>query len=117
MITHVFATVPAGRLVPIPASEASAAGGAVLLCAPGKLYCLPWTTYTRRRINGGDLVLCNSGGTAVKDAAAASAPASTKLAPDGTVDTDQRSDAEINAAAAKASAAPTPTPTPTGKDS
>lgn len=99
-ITQVFATVPTGRLVPIPTSEATAGGGALLTCAPGKVYVLPWTTYTRKRVKSGDLVLTNQGGTAVADPLAAIAPDTIKIAQDRTVDADQRTDDQINAAAA-----------------
>lgn len=63
--THVFVTAAEGRKVPIPSNEASAPGAALLLCEPGKVYRLPYTTHTRRRITSGDLVLTDQGGTAV----------------------------------------------------
>lgn len=107
-ITHVFVTVPppapgSERLVPIPTSEASAATGP-LRCAPGKLYCLPYSSYTRRRLNAGDLELAKRDGKRAASPAEASAPASTKLEPDGSVAKDQRTDDEINQAAAVAAA-------------
>jgi hypothetical protein len=64
-ITHIFATVPEGRECPIPPSEANAPGAALLVCRPGKVYRLPYTTFTRRRVLGGDLVLSNRRGTKV----------------------------------------------------
>lgn len=112
-ITHVFVTVPGpsdkdprqtDRRVPVPPSEAAGAGGAMLILEPGKLYVLPWTTYTRKRIKGGDLELVTKDGKPAKDPAEASAPSSTKLEADGTVAKDQRTDAEINEAAAKEAA-------------
>lgn len=99
-LTHVFCKVPEGREVPIPANEASSAGGGVLRCLPGKVYKLAWTTYTRRRILGGDLILTNQGGTKVDSPEAARAAATVKVDGDGAVDADQRPDDEINAAAA-----------------
>ncbi len=93
--THVFVTVPEGRLVPVPRSEASAAGGGLLKAAPAKLYALPWTTFTRRRIAAGDFVLVDRDMKPVKSPSAAAAPTDIKLAPDGTVDADQRSDEEL----------------------
>jgi len=87
----VFVIVPEGREVPIPATEATAAGGAALRCKPAakgaaaRVYRLPWSTYTRRRVNAGDLVLCDRQGRKVASAASAAAPAELELAPDGTV--------------------------------
>jgi hypothetical protein len=98
-VTHVFVTVPEGRIVPVPSNEATAAGGTLLRCGHGKVYCLPWSTFTRRRIPSGDLVLSNSAGSKVTSIEAARAPANTRLEPDGSVSTDQRTDAEINKAA------------------
>ncbi len=100
-LTHVFVTVPVGRLVPVPASEARAVGAVVLLCEPGKVYALPWSTYTRRRLKTGDFILSNQGGTAVKDAESARASSTIKIAADGAIDSDQRTDAQINAEASQ----------------
>lgn len=101
-ITHVFAIVAEGRKVPIPANEASSAGGGLLCCVPGKVYKLPWSTYTRRRINAGDLFLSNQGGTKVSTPLEAKASASIKVDADGAVASDQRTDEQINTEAAKA---------------
>jgi hypothetical protein len=95
-ITHVFVIVPEGREVPIPQSEGSSAGGGVLIAKPGKQYAVRWTTYTRKRINAGDFILTDAKGAKVKEAHDARAPETIKLAPDGTVDADQRPDDEIN---------------------
>lgn len=94
-LTHVFVTVPEGRLVPIPASEATAAGGELLKAEPGKLYAVKWSTFTRKRVAGGDFVLANKNGKHVTTPTEATAPANTRAAPDGSVDPDQRSDEEI----------------------
>jgi hypothetical protein len=104
-ITHVFCTVPEGRLVPIPAGEASSAGGGLLRCVPGKVYKLRWTTYTRRRIIAGDLILSNQGGTKVKTAELARAAAAIKVDGEGAVAADQRDDDEINRTAKASKAA------------
>lgn len=106
-ITHVFVTVPQGRKVPVPASDAAVAGGSILIAEWGvdaegnpktkaNLYALPWNTYTRKRVRSGDFVLANSSGTTVKEAIEASAPATTKLDETGAVAADQRPDDEIN---------------------
>lgn len=99
----VFVTVPEGRIVPIPPQEGGAAGGALLRCLPSdadakRVYALPWTTNTRRRINSGDLILSTRDGKPVKTRELAAAPDGVKLSHDGTVAADQRSDEEINAA-------------------
>lgn len=60
--THVFVTAAEGREVPMPQNEVSAPGGVLLRCLPGKRYRVPWTTYTRRRINSGDLLLIDTDG-------------------------------------------------------
>lgn len=115
--THVFVTVPEGRIVPVPRAEAAAAGGALLKAEPGKLYALPWSTSTRRRIAAGDLVLVDRDGKPVKHAHESAAPADIKLAPDGSVDADQRSDQEIaKEAVAKAARAHRFDTSDTGKD-
>jgi hypothetical protein len=116
-ITHVFVEVPkptekdpAERLVPIPANEATAAGGEQLRCVPGKIYRLPYSSFTRRRITAGDLSLVNKGGTKVKVLKDADASGFVRLEPDGTVSKDQRTDEQVakedaeKAAAAKAKA-------------
>lgn len=110
--THVFVTVPkptkedpTDRRVPVPMSEARTAEG-LLIAVPGKVYALPWSTSTRKRINGGDFVLSKRDGSRAKNEVEAAADPNTKLGPDGAVAEDQRSDDEINAAeAAKAKAA------------
>lgn len=104
-LTHVFVTVPEGRIVPMPANEAPGVGDEQHRCHPGKVYVVPWTRYARGRIAVGDFVLSNKGGTAVKSTEEARAEATIKLDHDYTVATDQRSDVEINEAAAKAEAA------------
>lgn len=53
----VLVTAAAGRLCPIAAADASAPGGGLLMCHPGKVYRLPYSSYVRRRINAGDLEL------------------------------------------------------------
>lgn len=97
--THVFVTAAEGRLVPIPANEGSAPGAALLKCEAGKLYRLPWSTYTRKRIAGGDLVLVNRGGTKVDSPEAAAAPDVLKVDDAGAIAADQRPDEIINAEA------------------
>lgn len=108
----VFVIAAEGREVPIPPSEAAAAGGTLVRIradkgADGKpkRFALPWTTYTRKRIAAGDLILVDADGKPAKDRHAAAAPADVKAAPDGSVDADQRPDAVINAEAAAKSAA------------
>jgi hypothetical protein len=101
--THVFVTAAEGRLVPVPPNEASAPGSVLLKCEAGKVYRLPWSSYVRRRILAGDLLLCNQWGTKVSDASAAEAPV-VKLDDTGAVAADQRADeiilAELEAKAA-----------------
>ncbi len=104
-LTNVFVTVPEGREVPIPASEGSSAGGSALRLLPGKVYAVKWTTYTRKRIAGGDLILSSRFGTKVETPELARAEASIKLDADGAVSSEQRTDVEINLAAAKDEAA------------
>lgn len=109
--THVFVTAAEGRLVPVPPNEASAPGSTLLKCEPGKVYRLPWTTYTRKRINAGDLVLCNMYGTRVATVEAAAAKSAVKTDDTGAVATDQRADETIRAELekqAKADAKPEP---------
>jgi hypothetical protein len=104
-ITHVFVTVPTGRLVPVPANEGTGAGGRLLMCEPGKVYCQPWSTYTRKRIAGGDFALATRDGSPARTREEASASASTLRDDSGAVAADQRTDATINAEAAKAAKA------------
>lgn len=99
-LTHVFVTVPEGRIVPMPANEAPGVGDEQHRCVPGKTYRVPWTRYVRKRIDAGDFNLSNQGGTKVSTPEAARADASIKLEHDYTVAKDQRSDDEINKAAA-----------------
>lgn len=109
-ITHVFVIAAEGRLVPVPPSEATAAGASLLTLKASEekgkplVYVLPWTTYTRRRIGGGDLFLTDRSGTKVGSPDKARADG-IKLEADGTVATDQRPDEEINKAAAEERAA------------
>lgn len=70
---YVFVTAAEGREVPVPPNEASAPGATMLRCLPGKVYRLPWTTYTRRRITSGDLILCSRNGVHAPDAEKADA--------------------------------------------
>lgn len=65
--THVFVTAADGREVPMPQNEVSAPGGVLLRCVAGKRYRVPWTTYTRRRINSGDLILVDDAGRPTPD--------------------------------------------------
>lgn len=65
MIKHLFVTAALAREVPIPTSEATAPGGELLRCLPGKVYRLPNTTYTRKRLASGDLLLCDRAGKLV----------------------------------------------------
>lgn len=81
--THVFVTAAEGREVPMPQNEVSAPGGVLLRCLPGKRYRVPWTTYTRRRINSGDLVLVDDAGRPTPDLDRATAPTTP-----GPLDTD-----------------------------
>ncbi len=108
-ITHVLVTAVEGRLVPIPPSEGSAAGAAILTIEPGKVYRLPWSTYTRKRLAGGDLELVNAKtrkprGKGEKPATPeeASVKVDLKITATGELDADQRPDTEINAERAKA---------------
>ncbi len=74
MHTFIFVTAALGREVPIPAGEGTAPGGTQLRCTPGKTYRLPYSTYTRKRIAGGDLLLVNAEGLPVGSLELASAP-------------------------------------------
>lgn len=123
-ITHVLVTAAEGRLVPVPPSELSVSGAPVATIEAGKVYRLPWSTYTRRRLASGDLLLVDAKSkkpTKSTDPSAAAVGVDLKLAADGSVDEDQRPDEVINAAstkaaeleAKKAAAATTPAP---GKD-
>jgi hypothetical protein len=60
--THVYVTANPGKTVPIARSDASAPGAELLKCTEGNVYRLPWNTNTRRRINAGDLSLCDRDG-------------------------------------------------------
>lgn len=73
--THIYVTAAEGREVPVPPSEASAPGAQLLKCLPGKVYVLPNSTYTRRRLLSGDLLPCDRAGKIVGDVDQASAPA------------------------------------------
>ena len=74
MTTHIFVRARPGRTVPVHPNAASGAGGTLLLCVEGKIYRLPYTTETRKRITAGDLELCDRAGKPVAELAAASAP-------------------------------------------
>lgn len=86
MITHIFVTAAPGREVPIPAGEATAPGGALLRCVPGKVYRLPWSTYTRKRVASGDLVLADRRGSKVSEFANADASDAVETDDTDTVD-------------------------------
>lgn len=87
--THVFVSAAEGREVPIPTSEATAPGAQLLKCRHGRVYRLPWSTYTRRRINATDLYLTDSIGRRVANELEAAAPdlegTDFELGPDGDV--------------------------------
>lgn len=55
--THVFVSAAPGRLCPIAPSDATAPGGRLLICTPDEVYRLPSTSYVRRRIAAGDLIV------------------------------------------------------------
>lgn len=74
-LTHIFVTAAEGREVPVPAGDASSPGGVLLRCLPGKVYRLPYSGYTRKRITAGDLIPCNLYGTKVADVETAAADA------------------------------------------
>lgn len=97
--SHVFATAAPGREVPIPTSEATAPGAALLRCFPGKVYRLPYSSYLRRRVISGDLILTGRAGSTAADLDAARA--------DDPVETD-----ETGALVAVSLPMPTPVPTP-----
>ncbi len=88
MITHIFVAAAIGREVPIPTAEATAPGGALLRCLPGKVYRLPYSTYTRKRVASGDLFLVDRSGGKVRDFADASAPDVLELDDTGAVATE-----------------------------
>lgn len=101
-VTHVFVKVPEPktedelpREVPLPAGEGAAAGGMLAKATPGKLWRVMWSTYTRKRITGGDFVLVTKAGKPAKNEREADASGFVRIAPDGSVDDDQRSDEEI----------------------
>lgn len=73
--THVYVTAAEGKLCPWPASEASSPAGQ-LRVEPGKVYRVPYTTFSRRRLNSGDVLLCTRDGKIVKpgDLTSAAAP-------------------------------------------
>jgi hypothetical protein len=77
--THIFVTAEPGRLVPVPLSEASAPGATLLKCEEGKLYRVPWSTYTRRRIAAGDLAMVDATGAKTSDLQKAAAPSLEEL--------------------------------------
>lgn len=83
--SHVFVTAAAGRLCPIAATDATAPGGLLLKCEPGKLYRIPYSTHTRRRIIAGDLILCNARLEEVAEVENAAAPDALPLRDDGSV--------------------------------
>lgn len=66
-LTHIFVTVPEGREVPVPAGDASAPGGVLLRCMPGKVYRVPYSGYTRKRLRMDDFIPCNARGTKVPE--------------------------------------------------
>lgn len=72
--THIYVTAAEGREVPFPPSEVSAPNGVLLRALPGKAYRVPYTTYTRKRINSGDAIMCDIRGNPVRDLASAAAP-------------------------------------------
>lgn len=75
MITYMFVTAAVGREVPIPSGEATAPGGVLLRCLPGKVYRVPYSTYVRKRIAAGDLLPCTrTGETNLAEHHDASAP-------------------------------------------
>ncbi len=74
--TTVLVTAAPGRIVPIAASDASAPGGRMLLVNPGDEVELPNSSYVRRRINAGDLVLVKK--PAASSSSSAGATANTK---------------------------------------
>ncbi len=55
--TSVTVTAAEGRIVPIAPSDATAPGGRLLMVNPGDVVELPNSSYVRRRIAAGDLVV------------------------------------------------------------
>lgn len=88
-ITHVRITAADGRMVPFPASEVSAPGGDQLRAVAGKRYRVPFTTYSRKRIASGDVVLVDAAGKPTKDLAAASCPDECHLDETGAIAADE----------------------------
>lgn len=96
-ITHVFCKVGEDcehrgtpKSVPVHASVGSSATGGQLQCVTGKVYRLPWTTETRKRIRSGDLVLCTRDGGEVQEEHEASAPNAVELDESGAVTASPR---------------------------
>ncbi len=85
MQTFIFVTAGPDRQVPIPADEGSSPGGMQLRCTPGKVYRLPYSTYTRKRLASGDLLLTNREGMPVAERALAAAPDVVELDDTGAV--------------------------------
>ena len=55
--THVFVTAAQGRLCPIAARDATGPGGTLLIVKPGDVHRLPYSSFVRRRLAAGDLVV------------------------------------------------------------
>lgn len=84
-ITHVFVTAAEGREVPIPQNEATAPGSELLRVKHGAVHRVPYSTFTRKRLASGDLLLVNRRGSEVKELADASAPDPVELDEHGAV--------------------------------
>lgn len=72
--THVFVTAAPGREVPMPKRQVAAAGARTLRVKSGTVQRVPYTSYTRRRIARGDLLLVDRAGAAAKNISDAAAP-------------------------------------------
>lgn len=74
MSFRVFVKAAPERLVPLHATSASGAGGALVMCKPGNVYPVEYTTEVRKRIKSGDLALCDRDGKDVPEERSAAVP-------------------------------------------